>query len=332
MVRLKKHDIVTFGNAFRDVFMYDTDFQVVKSSKFITGQAIGLELGSKKEITNIAFDTGGGATNSAVTFSRLGYKTAFVSRLGKNDIRSKEILRRLELEKVDTSLVSHDDKKEAGYTVILLTRKGERTAMVHRGVSSDMSIKNIPINKIHAKWFYITSLGGDIKTLSYIIDYAKKNNISVALNPGMSELTTNKNKLKSILKDTSILFLNDQEAGVLTGLMNKQDRILLKNICCYLPGIVVITSGKRGAFVCDNKKHYHSNIHSVKVIDATGAGDAFGSGFLAAYIKTGNIKYSLQVGTENSESVIQHIGAKQGIIRRFPKKSSIKVTSQKTAY
>ena len=69
-------DVVTFGSATREVFLKSAGLRTVKNSKFETGEAACLSLGSKVDVDDIVFTTGGGGTNNAVGFARQGLKTA----------------------------------------------------------------------------------------------------------------------------------------------------------------------------------------------------------------------------------------------------------------
>jgi sugar/nucleoside kinase (ribokinase family) len=130
------------------------------------------------------------------------------------------------------------------------------------------------------------------------------------------------------------LILNKEEACSVTGCPIADNKKILEKICYKLPGIVVVTDGPRGAMVCDNKQHYFVGTHGVKPLDTLGAGDAFGSGFLAGFIKfKGDIQKSLQLATANSESVIQHLGAKKGILKKMPRKlKSVQIDAKKAKY
>ena len=325
MPQPKKFDIITFGNATRDVFLRSRKFRIISDRRSITGRTIGLVLGAKLEVDDVVFETGGGATNTAVCFNQLGYRTAFVGRLGKFDARGREIIEKLSRQGIDTSLVRLDADKGTAYSIILLTRSGERTILVYRGASTNFDARDIAWSKLNARWFYITSMAGNLPVLGRLVDFARRRGIKVALNPGAVELEQGMGKLGPILKGIDILFLNLEEAARLTGLPYGQENRIFKDLCVRLPGLVVITAGRQGAIVCDNQKKYRSGTNQIKVIDATGAGDAFGSGFLAAYLKRPDIAYALRVATINSESVIQKIGAKQGLLTHLPARPGVPV-------
>ena len=77
-------DVITIGSATRDVFLASKGFKVKRDKSSVTDVDLVLPLGSKIEVENIIFETGGGATNAAVTFTRQGLKTAAIARLGED--------------------------------------------------------------------------------------------------------------------------------------------------------------------------------------------------------------------------------------------------------
>ena len=86
-----KFDIVTFGSAVVDAFV-DTKFNK-KDNRF------SYPAGSKILVNDLKFDIGGGATNTAVAFSRLGLKTGCICKIG-NDNNGQDVLDMLQKEKI----------------------------------------------------------------------------------------------------------------------------------------------------------------------------------------------------------------------------------------
>lgn len=312
----RRYDIVTVGAATRDVFL-PVGEQWIRRTR--SGRELVFPLGDKIDVGNLIFETGGGATNTAVGFTRLGFRTAFVGRIGSHDTRGHAIVETLKHEGVDTSLVIRDPRRMTAYSLIMLTPKGERTIFVQRGASAEFRVNEIPFARMQANWWYITSLSGNMAVLRALIGQARQRGIRVALNPGAGELSKGWRTLMPLLRHVDITFINDEEARTLAGPRSKTDEHAFRALCWNLPGLVVVTRGSRGASVCDAEHQYISQTHRIALVNTTGAGDAFGCGFLAGYIKyKGDIVRSLQTATANSESVIQHLGAKAGLLSRFP--------------
>ncbi len=316
-----KFDVITIGAAVRDVFLASNKFIAIKSTKFKTGVGECMNLGSKIELDKIFLTTGGGATNAAATLSSLGFKTACIAKIG-DDAPGRDILEDLQKFKVNTKLIKRVNKGRTAYSSILTMMDGERTVLVYRGVSSSFKSTDIAWKALwKTKWIYLTSLGGDITLAKKIIDHAHSHNVKVSWNPGSKELKHGMKGFAPLLSKIDILNMNKEEAQLLT--KERTIKGMLKKLSS--PGKVrIITDGTKGSHISKDNLYIHLKTTGAKGISRTGAGDAFGSGFLASYIKTNDIKKSAQVGTLNAESVIQSFGAKQGILTSWPKDSQLK--------
>ncbi|MBI4090285.1 MAG: carbohydrate kinase family protein [Candidatus Kerfeldbacteria bacterium] len=320
------YDVITVGSATRDVFMRSRHIKIIKDVTFSTGEAECFALGSKLDVDYILFDTGGGATNTAVGFARQGLRTAFVGRIGRADVRGREVLRAIANEGVDTSLVVQDRNAMTAYSVILLTARGERTVLVFRGASAKFKPDELPRSRMRARWFYVTALGGNAAVVRAIFQQAARVKARVAWNPGAAELAWGYRRLLPFFKQSAVLLLNREEASSLLKVDYAHDRLVFEKLCFALPGLVVVTEGTKGAVVCDNERRYVAETHDIKVVDTTGAGDAFGCGFVGTYIQTdGDIRRALQFATANAESKLQHVGAKDGLLRRIPRRGLVRV-------
>jgi len=363
------YDVITIGSATRDVYLKSPAFNLIKSDKFSTGVAECLALGSKNEASEIFLDTGGGATNAAVTFGNLKLKVGVLSRVGYDEA-GNEIIKILKKAKVNTSLIQKDHKRFTSYSTLLLTGTGQRSVLVYRGASNFINWEDAPQNKMKTKWFYVTSLGGhakraqshaerggDIKLLKKIFDFAGRKKIKIAWNPGGGELALGIKKLSKYIKQTAVFNLNREEAAELADLpFNNLDGII-KKLESVVGNVLVITDGKAGAYAVQkfpisnfqfpikiqnlkskiyNPKSkfiiYFASSLGTKPLSTTGAGDAFGSGLVAGLILKNNLDYALRLATLNSDGVIQKMGAKNGLLESRPslkKLKKVKITFYK---
>ncbi|MFA6193601.1 MAG: carbohydrate kinase family protein [Parcubacteria group bacterium] len=170
------------------------------------------------------------------------------------------------------------------------------------------------------KWLSVSSLTGKwTKQANQILNYISKSKASLILLPSTSQIRDDFPNLKRLSKVAKILILNRNEAlEIASKLKNKAEDIkdLFKFLHNLGPEIVCVTDGTKGAYCSDSKKVYYSPIKKVKTVDATGAGDAFASGFLGFYLKGGDIKNSLRAGIVNSASVVQYIGTTKGLLTK----------------
>ncbi len=321
-------DIITIGSASRDVFLVSDKFIALKSKKFPTGSGECVALGSKIDVDELVLTTGGGATNAAATFASLGFHTATMIRIG-DDASGKDVIDDLSRFGVSTHFVRMIKGGQTAYSALLTMTDGERTVLTYRGVSSTFEQKDIHWAGLkQTKWIYLTSLGGNLALSKKIILEAAKNNVQIAWNPGHGELVAGMKEFASLLPSVDVFIVNREEAMLLT--KKRQTKDMFK--CLQTPGkIRLITDGTNGTDLCKDEWMAHANTTGAKAISRTGAGDAFGSGFVAGLIcSSGNLKYALAVGTLNAESVIQQFGAKKGILKSWPgiiKQSKIKITT-----
>jgi ribokinase len=310
-------DVITIGTATQDVFLQSNHFKIRKDLNFPSGKSIAFEAGAKTEIKNLILETGGGATNSAVTFARLGLRTASCFRVG-HDKRGQDITKQLKKEGVSKKFIQKSVDEDTSLSIVFLAMGGERNIFVYRGALLKEDF--LHLSKLKTKWFYVSSVGGNIKLLEKVAQFAKRKNIHLALNPGSEELNLGRKKLLKIFNQTDILILNRNEASKLMNISYNFQKTIFRKACGITPGIEVITDGKDGAYVAEENRGYRIGIYDWPLIDRLGAGDAFGSGFVGGYIKYGSIEKALQYAAANASSVVGKIGAKEGIIKEFPAK------------
>ncbi len=316
-------DIITFGSATKDTFLETKDIKTIQKKSFLTEEGICLSLGSKIDVKNIYFNSGGGGTNTANTFSRQGFKTAYCGFVGE-DKEGQEILEELEKLKINTSFLEKTKLKKTNQSVVINIKDKDRTILVYRGASEIMSKKNI--NKLKSKWFYLAPLSGKLADMfEYIVDYAEKRNIKIAVNPGNSQLCFPKQKLWKILKKTDILILNQEEASMLTNIPFKKNKQIFESLVKSYNGITVMTKGPLGVDVSDGKDTYTAKPFNSKVVDRTGAGDSFASGFVSEYMISKDIEKSIQLGIANATACLKEWGAKQGLLKKGQKFRKVKV-------
>ncbi len=301
--------ILTIGKTVQDVFLSSDEFDPHTEGKMVYTH---LPLGLKMEVEKVIFDTGGNAGNVAVTFARQGIEVDYMWTLG-HDPASETILRVLDQEGVSTKLVTHDDKYQAGYSTILIATNGERTILNHRGVSAGADGKGLNLDAIEEfDWIYPTSLAnGGIELLEKIVTKAGDAGVKVMLNPAGPELAE-PSKLKTILEDVEILCVNKEEMQKLVHGETLEE--LVRHGLNLVP-VVIVSDGPNGVVASDGKTIVTAGMYEdVKVIDRTGAGDAFASGFLSQWVQGKSLKDSIIFASANSTSVVTKIGAKTGIL------------------
>ncbi len=315
-------DFISIGSAVRDAFLISKEFRFIRSDEFPTGVGECVSFGSKIELDKLVLTTGGGGTNSATTFARLGLKTGIITKIG-DDTSGADVLTQLKGDRVDTSMTKTVKNGQTAYSSILTAPNGERSILVDRGVSKTFTDADIPWSKIKSKWIYMTSLGGNLTLALKITKNAKATKTKIFYNPGYEEIKRGLKAFEPIRKLIDVLSLNLEEAQRLTGLETRDIKTLAQKIA--IPGLIVlITDGQNGAYGIENEKIWFLRTRVVKVISRTGAGDAFGSGVAVGLFHNFNLQDSMRIGLMNAESVIRYYGAKRGILSKMPTIANLK--------
>lgn len=334
---MNKLKILTIGGATQDIFINSNEFES-KIEADNQESYLLLKEGSKVDIKECNYYSGGGATNSAVSFVRLGFNVSTIFKLGK-DCQADFILNDLKKENIDTSNVVYSDSLSTAISIIFPCPSGDRVVLAHRGANKDLDIQDFSLEIIkNYDAIYITSLSaGAAKIFFDITHYAKENNIFVAANPGVNQFKTNIEDFKKSLRNIDVLTLNNSEAQELYTYLTKDKSYTIKNyfkeVSKLGPKIIAVTDGSKGAYAyCDNIIYFHPSIEPEKIVNTLGAGDAFGSCFVANILQNISIEESMILGIINSASVIGHQDAQTGLLNKdqlFQKRMSLKINLYK---
>lgn len=310
-----KFDVISIGAVVQDTFVRAPQVSLVPLASSESGQALALPLGAKLDVDLMQHEVGGGAANSSVCFSRLGLQAAVISRIG-DDFAGRMIKEVLTKEKVEDKYVRSDDSLPTGQSVLVLSPDGNRTVLVKRGAAADFSRRDMDealLQQTH--WIYVSSIGGNLPVLRQIFAFSRLHDIKVAWNPGALELAHGMDDLAPMLAEADILLLNREEAAKLTAIPHGSvDDVLKALLVLVEEGMVVVTNGAEGAAAFDGTHVENIPGRDVPVVDATGAGDSFGSGFVAAHIHGLPMDKALSFAIRNAESVIGVIGAQPGLL------------------
>lgn len=305
-------DLLTIGDASLDVFVRPTESEQL--CKIDTKECyIAFSYGDKIPVKSLDFSVGGNAANNAVGVTRLGVKAALVLTLG-DDIVGREIVESLQKEGLDLTYVIEQPATTSNYSTAI-TYSGERTIFVYHAPRSYEFPVQLPVTA----WAYLTSMGETFRPFYiHLAEWLKKNpTVKLAFNPGSYQMRAPIEHIQDILSLTHVIFVNREEAEKLTnfGDSNGNDKELLIALSKMGPKVSIITDGGKGSYVYDGQRFVKAGILPVDAYERTGAGDAFGSGCLAAIIKGKTLEEALIWGTINSASVIGYVGPQKGLLR-----------------
>ena len=315
------YDVVTIGSGLRDItFSVERAKIIYRPQNPLYKKFITFPLGTKNDFQRPIFTVGGGACNTAASFSKLGLKVAAITKIGK-DPEGRLILEKLRKDKIDTRFIQIDEKLATGLSFIISPKKlkRERTIFTYRGAINNLKLQ-ISDLKFKTRWIYLAGLTGPYwrGNLKRIFGLKSRiQNLKIAWNPGGAQLKAGEKSLNKYLKLTDVLIVNQEEAKDLIRKKRARMSALLKTLHKGGPKIVVITCGRHGAYTYDGKKIYYRQATGHRVQDATGAGDAAGAGFVTGLILSrGNVAKALKLAIFNSGSVVTEVGAQNGLLTR----------------
>ena len=309
--------ILGIGNAIVDVFVKVDDNFLSKNN---------LTKGSMKLIEKAEFETlkdtikiekieaGGSVANTIAGISYLGGNSSFIGKVNADEF-GRVYKKSLEKIKVNFYYSEKSENLSTGASIIFITPDSERTMCTYLGISSQLSKEDINEDKIkdHELIFlegYLWDKGKSEEMFKHVINLAKKNNTKIAMS--LSDIfcvTRHRNDFfKLLVNDLNILIGNENEINELVQKNNLLDSI---NELKKINKIIVITRGENGSLVIlNNEITKCESIKVKKVLDLTGAGDLFASGFLKEYLDESNINKCLQTGSELASKIIEKIGAR----------------------
>lgn len=302
--------MLAIGSATQDVFLIGGN--IFKPKNEHGEQYEHLPLGAKLELEKVVFTTGGNAMNAATIFVRQGLHGQFMGTLG-TEPAGEAVLKVFDQEGIDTRYLNQDDSYQTNYSTILLAPGGERTILTYHGSKLRADGSDIDITAIKdADWLYVSSVAS-MTLLHRIFTEAAKNGVKIAFNPSGRELAE-MDKLRPLLEDVTVLIANKEEMQLIVE--GKTLDELITHAANVAP-TVVISDGPRGVIATDGKKVVKGGMYEdVKVIDRLGAGDAFGSGFVAMLAQGKTLEEAVVFASANSTSVVQQYGAKAGILHK----------------
>lgn len=274
-------------------------------------------------VSDLTLLSGGAAANTAYACAKIGLASAFLGKLGENDVFGRKIIEDFNEVKVNTALIKYSKKYGTGSAFVALNKKGDRRIYAHSGAANYLSKKDVLEQELKAtKVIFLSSL----KNLDPFIEattIGRKNNITVILNPGMLIIDQGLENITKLLEKIDIFILSQREFTTLLNITKELDeKIIVEKAKSLLEcgiKVLVITMGEKGAFLLtDKESELISSAKVNQVIDTTGAGDAFSAGFIYGYVKNlsyafEDLKRNVKIGNLVAGKCIQKLGARNGI-------------------
>lgn len=319
------YKVICVGSTSKDIF-FPTDEGIIIATPedILSKEKIAFELGGKIRVENRFEAVGGVAANVAHGLNRLGHHVACYSKIGKDET-GDWILDEFREESLSTELLSVDATVKTDLSaIIVMMQNGERTIFHNRDANEKLEIRTEKLEK--TEWIFISALNGDWKgSLKELLDFKSIHPVSLAFNPGQHNIKEDAMAVLEAVAVSDVLMLNKDEAIELVMQIKKdfpQEKLenelfLLETLHLFGAKIISMTDGRRGAWSFDGKEYWFCPIRTkAGVVDSTGCGDAFASGFFGAILEELSIEQAIRYGIANSGSVVGEYGAIQGLLHK----------------
>lgn len=307
------YDLITIGDTVIDTYLPLEDAEILEKKGV---KYLGLKYGYKIPVANGVSVVAGNAANNATGASRLKLKTAIYTNVGNKDDEENDdrIKAKLKKEGVDIRYIAETNDLPSNHNIVL-TFRGERTILVHH---QPFNFQLPDLDKSH--WVYLTSMAPnyiDTPVINQLINYQERTRAKLAYQPGTFQVKLRAKKQHRILSITEFFILNVEEAIHFLEDERKEPvpiKELLLNLHKLGPKKVVITDGGNGSFGFDGEKYFQLECFPAKLVEMTGAGDAYATGALAALFYNHPLEEAMRWGAANSASVVEQIGSTPGLL------------------
>ncbi len=294
----KNESIAVVGSSNYDVVVKVNEIPVVGETVLAHGMETGF---------------GGKGANQAMTIARLGGDIRFFTCIG-SDVFGGLYMDHFKASKINIEHIEVIENEHNGIALINVDNEGRNNIVVYPGANSHLSSEMIMKNEkyILGSRLIITQLEIPLSSVELLSKMKSEGNIFI-LNPSPLNKTIN---YDYILKNVDILVPNEIELAQLSGIQTDgikgisqaAQKLIEKGV-----KTVVVTLGRKGAFVKSKDIEEHLDVRDVKVIDTEGAGDIFMGSFVCSFVKNGDLIKSVKFANEVATVSVTRYGTQKSI-------------------
>jgi ribokinase len=268
--------------------------------------------GQESRILGQINSPGGSAANTIVDLAKLGCRTGFIGKVA-NDDEGRMLLKDFQKRKVDTDGIIIDKHGRSGQAIGFVDQTGQRALYIDPGVNDTIAFPEI--NQDYAsetRFLHLASFAGEkgLQTQKKLLTIIR-GNVRISLDPGIFYARLDSVSLAEIIKKTYVLMPNASELELLTGetdYCRGAELLLEKGV-----KVVAVKLGGSGCYVTDGTQTRVVKAYNVRVVDTTGAGDAFSAGFLYGLLKNKSLEKCGKIGNFLASRCITKMGARTGL-------------------
>ncbi len=269
--------------------------------------------GQESVILNVSESAGGSAANTIVGLARLGARTGFVGKIA-NDHEGQMLLADFRREGVNTDGIVIVKEGNSGKVSAFVDMKGERALYVHPSVNNALVYEEINSEYVaQTEFLHLTSVyERPFQAQKRLVKTLTK--VKVSIDPGEIYARKGLVKLRPILRNCFVVMPSENEVRLLTG---KKSREGAEQLLSEGASVVAVKLGSKGCYVTDGKQKHMVPPYAAKVVDTTGAGDAFCAGFLYGLIKGRDLYECGRLGNYVASKCIARVGARTGLLQEY---------------
>lgn len=301
--------VFCLGEAMSDTFVSLEEIKITDGQE----KTICLPYGEKLNVAKMAHKSGGSAFNVVVGLKRLGLDSVLIASLGC-DSEGTRLKSAIKKEGIDSSNIIQSEKFETKSAIIINGEDGDRTILVYHG-KGVLKKEMIAWEKIQAgSWFYLGPMPDTAKKLiDYSLGIVEEKKLKLAINPGSAQVEWSKEENLKAISKSELYVLNREEAKKIMGKID-DDKKLMQTFIQAGAKKIIITDGMSGSMAYDGSNYYKQGIVKVKTLDMTGAGDAYLAGVVGGLVNGLKLDEAMKWGAVNSASVVEKIGAQEGLL------------------
>jgi ribokinase len=255
---------------------------------------------------------GGSAANTIVGLARLGCKTGFIGKVA-NDREGKMQIDCFSSEGVDTSGIIQAKQGKSGSVLGFVDKKGARALYINSGVNDTIEPREINYGYLsQTKFLHQSSFVGEksLRTQKKLLA-ALSSDVKISFDPGSVYAQKGFAAIEPIIRSSYVLMPNAVELELLTGEIDYRkgaDLMIEMGV-----KIIAVKLGDKGCYVTNGEERLSVEPFKVKVVDTTGAGDAFCAGFLYGLINKKSLYECGQTANFVASRSVTVMGARTGL-------------------
>ena len=306
--------VLGMGNALVDILIRMDDDSFLKNHHLPKGSMQLIDAGLAQQLSEVTqgmhrtFASGGSAANTICGLAKLGVPTAFLGKTA-DDENGAAFGSDMKAHGVDI-LLKKSIITSSGFCTAFISPDGERTFATYLGAALELSAEDISTeifnecNILHIEGYLLQNH----KLIRKAIVTAKRLGLEVSLDlASYNVVEENREFLTELIeKHTDIVFANEEEACALTGLDAEKSLEYLASKA----KAAIVKVGAKGSWVMMGGRKEQIDACPTQLIDTTGAGDLYASGFLYGYVNGLDLKQCGKTGSFLASKIVAVVGTK----------------------